>query len=114
MVARAKLVLWSSEGESNSRTANRLHWTKVTVGKWRKRFIQHRLAGLCDELRPGRLRTIEVEQIAALLKCKLSRKPAAGTHWTVREAARSSGISKSTVHRLFQVFALQPYRTRAR
>jgi putative transposase len=113
MVARAKLVLWSSEGESNSRIANRLRWTKATVGKWRQRFIQDRLAGLYDELRPGRPRTIENEQIAALLKRTLSRKPAAGTHWTVREAARTRGISKSTVHRLFQAFALQPHRTRS-
>ena len=50
-------MLWSSEGESNSRIATRLRWTKATVGKWRQRFIQHRLAGVYDELRPGRPRT---------------------------------------------------------
>ena len=92
LVARAKLVLWSAEGESNSQIAMRLRWTKATVGKWRQRFLQYRLAGLYDELRPGRPRTIEDEQVAALLKRTLSRKPAAGTHWTVREAARVSGI----------------------
>lgn len=113
LVARAKLVLGSSEGESNSQIAARLHWTKATVGKWRQRFLQYRLAGLYDELRPGRPRTIEDEQVAALLKRTLSRKPTSGTHWTVREAARASGISKSTVHRLFQAFALQPHRTRS-
>jgi putative transposase len=113
LVARAKVVLWSSEGESNSQIAARLHWTKATVGKWRQRFLQYRLPGLYDELRPGRPRTIEDEQIAALLKRTLSRKPTSGTHWTVREAARASGISKSTVHRLFQAFALQPHRTRS-
>jgi len=113
LVARAKLVLWSSEGETNSQIAARLHWTNATVGKWRRRFLQDRAAGLYDELRPGRPRTIEDEQVVALLKRTLSRKPAAGTHWTVREAARVSGISKSTVHRLFQAFALQPHRTRS-
>ncbi len=113
LVARAKVVLWSSEGESNSQIAARLHWTKATVGKWRQRFLQYRLPGLYDELRPGRPRTIEDEQVAALLKRTLSRKPTSGTHWTVREAARASGISKSTVHRLFQAFALQPHRTRS-
>ena len=113
LVARAKVVLWSSEGESNSQIAVRLHWSKATVGKWRQRFLQYRLPGLYDELRPGRPRTIEDEQVAALLKRTLSRKPSSGTHWTVREAARASGISKSTVHRLFQAFALQPHRTRS-
>jgi putative transposase len=113
LVARAKLVLWSAQGESNTRIAHRLRWTQATVGKWRQRFLQHRLAGLYDELRVGRPRSIADEKIATLLKRMLSRKPAAGTHWTVRLAAQSSGISKSTVHRLFQAFALQPHRSRS-
>ena len=112
LVARAKVVLWSAEGQSNTQIAGRLGWTKATVGKWRRRYLQHRLAGLYDEIRPGRPRTIEDEQVAALLKRTLSRKPRNATHWTVREAARDSGISKSTVHRLFQTFAVQPHRTR--
>jgi putative transposase len=113
LVGRAKLVLWSAEGESNSDIADRLGWTKATVGKWRQRFLDDRLAGLYDEIRPGRPRSIEDEQVAALLNRTLSRKPASGTHWTVRKAARESGISKSTVHRVFQAFAVQPHRTRS-
>ena len=113
LVARARLVLWSAQGQSNSQIARRLHWTKATVGNWRQRFVEHRVAGLYDEARPGRPRSIHDEQVAALLKRTLSRKPANSTHWTVREAARDSGISKSTVHRLFQVFGLQPHRARS-
>jgi len=112
IVARAKVVLWAAEGASNTEIANRLQWSNATVGKWRRRFIERRLPGLYDELRPGRPRSIEDEQVAALLKRTLSREPKAGTHWTVREAAQESGISKSTVHRLFQAFAVQPHRTR--
>ena len=87
IVARAKVVLWSAEGASNTEIANRLQWTNATVGKWRRRFIERRLPGLYDELRPGRPRSLEDEQVAALLKRTLSRKPKTGTHWTVREAA---------------------------
>jgi len=113
LVARAKLVLWAAQQKSNTEIAERLHCTKATVGKWRQRFVEHRLAGLYDELRSGRPRSIEDDRVAALLKRTLSRKPTAGTHWTVRLAAKASGISKSTVHRLFQVFAVQPHRTRS-
>ncbi len=113
LVARAKVVLWSVKGETNTQIAERLQWTKATVGKWRKRFIEHRLAGLYDELRPGRPRTIEEDRVAALLKRTLSRKPPGATRWTVRLAAQASGISKTTVHRLFQAFAVQPHRTRS-
>src|SRR2546425_3023981 len=112
LVARAKLVLWSAQGQSNTQIARRLRWRNATVGKWRQRFVEHRLAGLYDELRPGRPRSIEDERIAALLKRTLSRKPAGGTHWSIRQAAQASGISRSTVHRLFQTFALQPHRSR--
>jgi putative transposase len=112
LVARAKVVLWSADGVSNSEIAGRLQWTKATVGKWRRRFTKRRLAGLYDELRPGRPRSLEDEKIASLLRRITGTKPKAGTHWTVRTAAQANGISKSTVHRLFQAFAIQPHRTR--
>lgn len=112
IVARAQVVLWSAEGLTNSEIALRLNWTNTTVGKWRRRFLDKRIPGLYDELRTGRPRTIEDEKIAALLKRTLSGKPKSGTHWTVRDAARANGMSKSTVHRLFQAFAVQPHRTR--
>ena len=113
LVARAKVVLWAAEGQSNTEIAERLQWTKATVGKWRKRFIERRVAGLYDELRSGRPRTIEDEKIAALLRRTLSRRPKGATHWTVRRAAAAGGISKSTVHRVFRTFAVQPHRTRS-
>ena len=112
LVARAKVVLWSADGMTNSDIAARLGWTKATVGKWRQRFIERRLAGLYDELRSGRPRSIAEEKVAALLKRTIGSKPKEGTHWSIRNAARASGISKSTVHRLFQAFAVQPHRTR--
>lgn len=113
LVCRAKVVLWSAEGQSNSEIAERLGWAKATAGKWRQRFLELRVAGLYDELRPGRPRSIADEQIAVLLKRTLSRKPAGATHWSVRQAAQDSGISKSTVHRVFQAFAVQPHRSRS-
>jgi len=44
--------------------------------------------------------------------CTLKTKPPAGTHWSVRQAAEVNRLSKSTVHRLFQTFALQPHRSK--
>src|ERR1022692_1234877 len=113
LVCPATVVRWSAEGPSNTRIAERLGGAKVGVGKWRQRFLQQRVAGLYDELRPGRPRSIADEQIALLLKRTLSRKPAGATHWSVRQAAHDSGISKSTVHRVFQAFAVQPHRSRS-
>jgi len=108
------LVLWASEGVPNQEISARLSWSKPTVGKWRQRFVEHRIAGLYDELRPGRPRSVSDEQVALLLRRTPKQKPPAGTHWTVRPAAESNGLSKSSVHRVFQLFALQPDRRQLR
>jgi transposase len=109
---RARIVLACAAGDANSAVAQRFQLTNATVGKWRARFVKHRINGLYDELRPGRPRTIEDEQVASLIRKTLNQKPKDGsTHWSVRRAARESGISKTSVHRYFQLFGLQPHRT---
>src|SRR5436190_11811076 len=85
---RARIVLSSSEGEANNSIAERLELTKATVGKWRARFIERRVAGLYDDVRPGPPRTIDDERVAGLIKTTLHTKPANGsTHWSVRSVA---------------------------
>lgn len=110
--ARARIVLASAQGEDNSSIAARLQISKATVGKWRQRFVEQRIAGLYDDLRPGRPRSIDDERIAQLINTTLHTKPADGsTHWSVRSAGAEAGISKSTVQRYFSLFGLQPHRT---
>ena len=110
--ARARIVLSSVDGEANSSIAERLELGKATVGKWRARFIERRVAGLYDDVRPGPPRTIDDERVAGLIKTTLHTKPANGsTHWSVRSVAAETGISKSSVQRYFQLFGLQPHRS---
>jgi len=113
LVSRARLVLWAAEGVPNQEIGFRLNWSKPTVGKWRQRFVEHRIAGLYDELRPGRPRSVSDEQVAVLLRRTLKQKHPVGTHWTVRMAAETNRLSKSSVHRVFQLFALQPHRSKS-
>jgi putative transposase len=112
LVSRARLVLWSADGRSNSEIAEQLNWSKATVGKWRQRFLERRIQGLYDELRPGRPRSVSDEKVASLLRRTLKTRPPAGTHWSVRQAAEVNRISKSTVHRVFQTFSVQPHRSK--
>ena len=112
LVLRAKIVLSCEQEPNNRRVAKQLRANHVTVGKWRRRFIERRLQGLHDELRPGKPRTIEDEAIAELLNTTLHTKPSDGsTHWSVRGLAVETGISKTSVHRLLQTFSLKPHRT---
>jgi len=111
---RARIILSSAEGEPNNSIAARLKLTKATVGKWRSRFLERRIAGLYDDVRPGKPRTIDDERVSQLIKTTLHTKPADGsTHWSVRTVAAETGISKTSVQRYFQLFGLQPHRSDA-
>ena len=79
---------------------------------WRKKWFDQGLVGLYGEARPGRPRTHDEERVAELLRTVLDSKPADATHWTVRSAAATTGLSKSTVARTFALFGVQPHRSK--
>ena len=110
--SRAKIVLASERGEANTAIAARLRLNPGTVRKWRTQFIERRLDGLYSEARIGKPRSIDDERLAGLINTTLHTKPADGsTHWSVRSVADETGISKTSVHRYFKLFGLQPHRS---
>ena len=112
LVRRAKIILRSAAGENNTTIAAGLGVSSPLVGLWRARYQKNGLAGLYDAPRTGRPRTHGDEAIAKLLQTVVQKKPKEATHWTVRDAAAQSGISKSSVQRYFALFGVQPHRTR--
>jgi len=113
LVRRARIVLASAAGASNTAIAREVGLSIPVVGHWRRRFLEHGLAGLYGEPRPGRPRSHDDEAVATLLTTVLRRRPGVGTHWTVRGAAAATGISKSTVQRYFRLFGVQPHRSKS-
>src|SRR6202795_2639156 len=112
LVSRARIILLSASGKTNLQIARQMGLTNATVGKWRRRFLQQDVSGLHDELRPGRPRPISDERVAQLVRKTLDTKPKDGTHWSIRQIARQTRLSKSTVHRIWQAFGLEPHRQR--
>lgn len=110
LVQRARIILLAAEGASNGEIAEKMGLSKPTVGSWRRRYLEHGIEGLHEELKSGRPRTISDERVATLIRKTLQTKPKEGTHWAVRRIAESTGISKSTVHRIWSAFGLQPHR----
>jgi putative transposase len=110
LVQRAQIVLLAAEGQSNTAIAQALGLSRPTVGIWRQRYLEQRIPGLYDELRPGGPRSIDDEQIAELIHKTLKTKPENGTHWTCRSIAEETNLSKSTVQRVWKAFGLQPHR----
>lgn len=110
---RARIVLACTTGDSNRAVGECFSCNASTVGKWRQRFRKDQIAGLYDELPPGKPRSIDDERVAMLIRRTLQKKPKDGsTHSGVRPAAAESGISKSSVQRYFHLFGIKPHRTK--
>jgi transposase len=109
LAQRSRIVLGCAAGKSNKDVAAEVGVWPQTVGKWRQRFVENRLDGLSDEPRPGGPRTISDEQIEEVLVATLERQPTDATHWSRASMAKESGLSKSTVGRVWKAFGLKPH-----
>ena len=109
LALRCRIVLASAEGANNKEVAKRLHCAPVTVGKWRARFVAARLDGLVDEDRPGRPASITIDQVEEVVVSTLEETPKDATHWSRALMANKSGLSKSTIGRIWRDFSLKPH-----
>ena len=111
LALRCRIVLACADGADNKTVAAQLGCAQVTVGKWRSRFVEHRLDGLTDDDRPGRPTSITVDQIEDVVVATLEATPANATHWSRAKMAERTGMSKSTIGRIWKAFELKPHRT---
>ena len=100
----------AADGLSNLAIAEKLGVSRLTVGTWRRRFAGKRLDGLDDEPRPGAPRKIGDDRIAEVVTRTLETAPDDATHWSRRSMARATGLSATTVHRIWGAFGLEPHR----
>lgn len=106
---RSKIVVAAAEGLSNNEVAERVVCEPHTVSKWRRRFVEQRLDGLGDEKRPGRPRTITVEQVEDVIVATLESTPPNATHWTRSKMAQRTGLSKTTIGKIWSDFSIKPH-----
>ncbi|HEY6795215.1 MAG TPA: IS630 family transposase [Kineosporiaceae bacterium] len=110
LALRSKIVLACADGADNKSVAAQVGCNPVTVGKWRSRFIAKRLDGLADEDRPGRPASITLDQVEDVVVATLESMPKNATHWSRSLMAKRSGLSESTIGRIWKDFGLQPHR----
>jgi len=108
---RARIILACADDRETTSIARRLHVSATTVCKWRTRFLQDRLDGLFDEPRPGAPRRITDEHVEQVVIRTLETTPRGATHWSLRDMAKASGVSRTTVSRIWRAFSLQPHRS---
>lgn len=111
LAQRARIILRCAEGQASKTVARGIHVTPQTVCKWRQRFVTQRLEGLLDEPRPGAPRTVTDAAVERVVAQTLETTPPHATHWSTRTLAQASGVSRSTVSRIWRAFGLQPHRT---
>src|SRR3954466_15152576 len=111
LALRAKIILACAEGKPNGVVARQARVRQQTVGKWRSRFLSRGLDGLLDEPRPGTPRRVSDAEVKQVLTTTLESLPRDATYWSTRSLAQESGLSRSTISRIWRAFGLQPHRS---
>lgn len=94
----------------NYKVAKQTGLSSLSVGRWRQRFVEHRLHGLLDLPRSGAPRTISDEKVAEVVRTTLEQRPKNATHWSTRSLGKRLGLSHDSIARVWKAFGLQPHR----
>ena len=107
LARRAKIILLAAEGMDNRQIAQELDVGRIQVGRWRERFVEGGLAAIEADLpRSGRKPRINAAEIVRLTT---QTTPAGATHWSTRTLAARTGVSDTSVLRIWQANGLKPH-----
>ena len=113
VVWRARIVLLAGEGRGALEVAAEVGKSVLTVRRWRRRYSDMGVDGLLrDATRPSGKKPLSAETIAKVVDLTLHTKPPAATHWSLRAMAKASGVSPSSVQRIWKAHGLKPHLTR--
>jgi transposase len=113
LVWRARIVLLSADRVGVMAITRAVGRSKVTVARWQERYLARGIVGLRrDATRPGRKPPLSAETIQQVVHKTLHETPPGGTHWSIRKMAAASGLSRSSIQRIWQAHQLKPHRVK--
>ncbi len=111
LAERVSIVLHAADGLEDQQIGVRMGISRQKAGRWRRRYAAHGLAGIQkDAPRPGRHRRIDDAQRAAVVRKTLKQTPEGQTHWSRSTMAAATGLSESTIGRIWREHGLKPHR----
>lgn len=110
LVERAKIVLLSAQGLENIEIGKILKISRQKAGRWRDRFAEFGMDGIeKDAPRPGRFPSVSNRRKADVVKKTLEETPENATHWSRKLMAEATGISESSIGRIWREHGLKPH-----
>ena len=110
-VWRARIVLLTADGCGTAEVMRRTGKAKTAVWRWQERFMLECVDGLLrDKTRPSRIPPLGPEVAERVVALTLADPPGETTHWTAAAMAEATGISASSVRRIWRSHGLQPHR----
>jgi transposase len=109
-VRRARLILMLAEGKSFSAIRKILGCNRSYISGWKRRFLEHGLAGLHSRHQGGTAEKRTPKLEARILSCTRKQPPDGSTHWSCRKLAEYVGASHMMVARVWKRAGLQPHR----
>jgi transposase len=112
-VWRARIVLLAGDGMGALEVAAEVGTSVLTVRRWRRRYRDKGVAGLLkDATRPARKKPLSAQTINKIVNMTLHEKSPMATHWSLRSMAKASGVSPSSVQRIWKAHGLKPHLVR--
>src|SRR5450755_2540313 len=110
-VMRSRMVLLLADGVAYQKIQDLLDTTAPTIARWKRRFLQHRIAGLMEELHPGQPPSVRTPKLQAKVLAAIQEGPKDGsTHWSCRKLASRFHVSKDTIQRILAQADVRPHR----